>query len=291
MSLQDGHSTAPGAPSPSAADGNVDAQDSRFEFVDTPDEDPDAIKPALNRLREEQREALRRFRTVGFDSRAELLVWLHTFQYRTLGRVADWVYVLIPTKDVTVACCLSDAAARERHHPDSSLTAAERRSERRRQASKHLRPACRRALRELRTKANEYADVGDESPPDPDRAPHTVLRPVFDEYHQRQRRRLVEWLRGFDDVDALAEWVHDFDYDTIGELDSVPGAEEFDYELLEKRAARRVALGDEPRYVREREHLAARYLLPATNSAVRELAARAAETADDGSKEVKIPSG
>lgn len=252
--------------------------------------DPDPRHPALARLREEQRSALTVFKQDGFASRQNLLLWLHTFQYRTLGRVADWVFALLPTKDVTVACCLNDPDARDRYHPECSLDADERESERRRQVSKHLRPACRKALRQLRTQATEYVDIEDE-PPDPTQAESTTLRPALAEYKQRQRMRLRSWLQGFDDVDALAAWVHEFDFDTLGEVENVPGAEEFDYAVVEKRAARRVALGDEPRYEREREHLAARYLLPATNRSVRDLVARAGETSDDGAADVHVPSG
>lgn len=254
------------------------------------EQEPEARRPALNRLRDEQRESLRVFREEGFDSRRDLLLWLHEFQYRTLGRVADWVYYLLPTRDVTVACCLTNTQARARYHRRSFLSAAERAEERHRQAAKHLRPACRKALRELRTQANEFVD-GDDPAPDPDQSPHTALRPSFDEYQERQRRRLESWLDGFDSITALEDWVHDFDYDTLGEIENIPGGEEFDFDLVEKRTGRRVALGDSPEYEREREQLAARYLLPACNRSVRELAANAGETAEEQSKDMHIPTG
>ncbi|MDQ2055537.1 hypothetical protein [Halobellus sp. H-GB7] len=252
--------------------------------------EPAPRRPALNRLRDEQRRALQTFREDGFASRQQLLEWLHTFQYRTLGRVADWVYFLLPTKDVTVTCCLNNAAARKRHHPRSFLDADQRAAERRRQAAKHLRPACRKALRQLRTQAAEYVD-NDDPAPDPDISPYSVLRPVLDEYQQRQQIRLQRWFDGFDSVSELAEWIHDFDYDTLGEIENIPGGEEFDYELLEQRTARRVALGDSDAYAREREQLAARYLLPACNRAVRELAVNAGEATDQNSSEIYVPSG
>ncbi|WP_256545414.1 hypothetical protein [Halobellus inordinatus] len=255
-----------------------------------PLDEPDPRRPALNRLREEQLEALQTFREDGFASRQALLKWLHTFQYRTLGRVADWVYYLLPTQDVTVACCLNNAKARRRHHPRSFLTAEQRADERHRQAAKHLRPACRKALRDLRTRATEYVDE-DNPAPDPDESPHSVLRPTLDEYQQRQRIRLQRWFDGFDSLSELENWVHQFDYDTLGEIENIPGGQEFDFELIQKRAGRRVALGDTEAYAREREQLAARYLLPATNRAVRELAASAGEATDERSADMHIPSG
>jgi hypothetical protein len=262
-----------------------------FEWQSEADlEEPAARRPALNRLREEQREALRRFREEGFASRRGLLRWLHTFQYRTLGRVADWVYYLLPTQDVTVACCLTTEDARRRHHPRSFLSAAQRAEERHRQAAKHLRPACRKALRELRTQATEFVDEEDPAP-DPDASPHTVLRPVFDEYQQRQRIRIEQWLDGFDSLAGLEDWIHEFDYDTLGEIENIPGGQEFDYELIEKRASRRVALGEGEAYAREREQLAARYLLPTCNRAVRELAASAGEATDEETADMHIPTG
>jgi len=252
--------------------------------------EPAPRRPALNRLRDEQRRALQTFREDGFASRQQLLEWLHTFQYRTLGRVADWVYFLLPTRDVTVTCCLNNAEARKRHHPRSFLDADQRAAERRRQAAKHLRPACRKALHELRTQATEFVGEGNPAP-DPANSAYTALRPALDEYQQRQRIRLQRWFDGFDSVSELAEWLHDFDYDTLGEIENIPGGEEFDYELLEQRTARRVALGDSDAYAREREQLAARYLLPACNRAVRELAASASEAADEHPPEMHIPLG
>jgi hypothetical protein len=89
----------------------------------------------------------------------------------------------------------------------------------------------------------------------------------------------------------LEKWIHQFDYDTLGEIETIPGGKEFDYELIEKRAARRVALGDSDAYAREREQLAARYLLPACNRAVRELAASAGEASDERTADMHIPKG
>ena len=127
--------------------------------------------------------------------------------------------------------------------------------------------------------------------PDPDESPHSVLRPALDEYQQRQRIRLQRWFDGFDSLSELENWAHQFDYDTLGEIENIPGGQEFDFELIQKRAGRRVALGDSEAYAREREQLAARYLLPATNRAVRELAADTGEAATERDKEMHIPSG
>jgi len=255
------------------------------------DDEPAARRPSLNRLREEQRESLRRFREEGFESRRRLLIWLHEFQFRTLGKVADWVFFLLPTQDVTLSCCLTNSHARARHHPRSFLDDANRREERQRQAARHLRPACRKALRELRTQANEFVDGDDDPAPDPDASPYAVLRPSFEEYHDRQRRRLEDWLDGFDSLAGLEDWLHDFDYDTLGEITQIPGGEEFDFEVLEKRATRRVALGDREVDRMEREQLAARYLLPTTNRAVRELAVSAGEAVEEESDGIHIPTG
>jgi len=249
-----------------------------FEPVDHDDDELQPTRPALANLNEQQLEALREFRDEGVEHRPELLRWLLRLQFRTLGRLPDYWYHHVATDPTALACVLTGENRGAYGEKDGTkVTAREAWAARRRLVAKYLRPACRDAFRTLRPKATEYLD--DEK--DPDKMAALAMRPALDEHYQRTERALAQFHRGFETEDALDEWLHQLDLATFGAIKAVES--DFDYVLLTDESAPDLYLSDAERYVEARESIMARYLLPATNVAVRELAERAGESDDETS--------
>ncbi len=272
------------------ADGDLGALDSatadddaaetvlpEFEPLDRDDDDEfQATRPALANLNERQLKALREFRDDGVEHRPELLRWLLRLQFRTLGRLPDYWYHHVATDPTALACVLTGENRGAYGEKDGTdVTPSEAWAARRRLVAKYLRPACRDAFRTLRPKATEYLD--DEK--DPDKMAALAMRPALDEHYQRTERALAQFHRGFDVEDDLDEWLHQLDLATFGAIKAV--ASDFDYLLLTDESAPDLYLSDAERYVEARESIIARFLLPATNVAVRELAERAGESDDE----------
>jgi hypothetical protein len=244
--------------------------------------DLDARHPALKSINDAQADALTRFVREGLDSRRDLLEWLHDLQFWTLGEVRDAWYVEFATSGAVLDVALPDVDVR----PRSTLMDDARETARRRLATKFLRPMYRRGFRELRQLSRE---VTGDRPMDADASPYRLLRPSLDEYRTRQSVVLDAFLEGFDEVEQVETWLQRTDHATYGELDHVPGAEEFDHRLLTDPATRRVVLGDEPEHVRTRERLAARFLLPAFNGGVYLLGSHAGESNEEQTEDWTIP--
>lgn len=247
-----------------------------------PDRDDDdelqPTRPALQNLNEQQLDALREFRDEGVAHRPALLRWLLRLQFRTLGRLPDYWYHHVATDPTALACVLTGPNRGAYGEVDgTNITPAEAWATRRRLVAKFLRPACRDAFRTLRPKATEYLD----DQKDPDKMAALAMRPALDEHYQRQERALAQFWRGFESEDDLDEWLHELDMATFGAIKAVEP--DFDYVLLTDASAPDLYLSDEERYVEARERIMARYLLPATNVAVRELAERAGESDDETS--------
>lgn len=241
-----------------------------------------ATWPALASLNREQREALDGFRR-GFGRRRGLLVWLLRFQHLTLGEVAHDRYAALGARRPIVGALLT-SDRRERFLEDPQRVPPERAAEtRRRLAARHLRPACTAAYGKLRTQAVEYLD---DDRPDPELASATALRPGLDDLHGTQRENLKAFLDGFDDVDAAEEWAHELDEAHRGHL--ADEVDTWDYQIL-TGAERRALVEDGPAYRFAREQVAARFLLPAFNRAVRELADKAGETGETDSPNDHTP--
>lgn len=249
-----------------------------FEPEDREDDELQPTRPALANLNEQQLEALREFRDEGIEHRPALLRWLLRLQFRTLGRLPDYWYHHVATDPTALACVLTGENRDAYGEKDgTSVTASEAWAARRRLVAKYLRPACRDAFRTLRPKATEYLD--DEK--DPDKMAALAMRPALDEHYQRCERALAQFHRGFASEDDLDEWLHQLDLATFGAIKAVES--DFDYVLLTDQSAPELYLSDDERYVEARESIMARYLLPATNVAVRELAERAGESDDETS--------
>ncbi|NEU56755.1 hypothetical protein [Halorussus sp. MSC15.2] len=250
-----------------------------FEPVDSDaDDELQPTRPALANLNEQQLEALREFRDEGVEHRPELLRWLLRLQFRTLGRLPDYWYHHVATDPTALACVLTGENRGAYGEKDGTdVTPQEAWAARRRLVAKYLRPACRDAFRTLRPKATEYLD----DDKNPDKMAALAMRPALDEHYQRTERALAQFHRGFENEDDLDEWLHHLDLATFGAIKAVES--EFDYVLLTDESAPDLYLSDAERYVEARERIMARFLLPATNVAVRELAERAGESDDETS--------
>jgi PHD/YefM family antitoxin component YafN of YafNO toxin-antitoxin module len=249
-----------------------------FELDESDGTELQPTRPALANLNEQQLDALREFRDEGVEHRPALLRWLLRLQFRTLGRLPDYWYHHVATDPTALACVLTGENRGAYGEKDGTdVTPNEAWATRRRLVAKYLRPACRDAFRTLRPKATEYLE--DEK--DPDKMAALAMRPALDEHYQRTERALAQFHRGFAGEDELDEWLHHLDLATFGAIKAVES--DFDYVLLTDETAPDLYLSDAEQYVEVREWIMARYLLPATNVAVRELAERAGETDDETS--------
>lgn len=244
----------------------------QMEEPDAGDDRPDSYRPALDALSREQERALREFKHEGVGTRDALLEWLLRLQYRTLGRLPDFWYYHVSTRPGALAVVLTgDERASYGARDETTVSLEEAASYRRRLVARYLRPACRDAFRELRTSAIEYLDES----PDPDRMAALAMRPALEEHYDLQEETVADLLAGFGGLDDLEDWLHRLDKATFGEIKSVEP--DLDYRILDNRTARRIMLRQEERYRIARERMAARYLLPATNVATRQLSAQAGE--------------
>jgi len=263
-----------------------------FEVDEGGDRDVDADLtegpyPALDALNSVQRTALDRFRDEGFADRRAFILWLHDLQFHTLGRIPWWWFYDICTNTVALSVVIT---SEQRQEYRDSISPAEAKNERRRLASKYLRPACRRAYRELRTKADEYLDEDI----DFEKSNAFALRPALNAYHERQHAALQSFLAGFDDITALEQWLHNLDRITNGSIDEVERQLEmqFDVQMVSNKTARRAATSpNDPRYQNVRERIAARWILPATNISARQLALKAGESTAMAPEEMPAPPG
>jgi len=247
----------------------------------------DGPYPALDALNSVQRNALDRFREEGFADRREFTLWLHDLQYHTLGRVPWWWFYDICTNTVALSVVITSS---QREEYRDSISPAEAKSERRRLTAKYLRPACRRAYRELRTKATEYLDED----VDFEQSNSFALRPALNSYHDRQHQALTSFLDGFESIAGLEEWLHELDRITNGSINDIERQLEmqFDVQMVSNKTARRAATSpDDPRYQNVRERIAARWILPATNVSVQELALKAGESTETEPVDMPAPPG
>jgi len=250
------------------------------EFDPTEDDtDTTLTRPALIALNEQQLEALREFRDAGVEHRPALLRWLLRLQYRTLGRLPDYWFYHVATDPTALACLLTGEQRGQYGDKDGTdVTPGEAWTTRRRLVARYLRPACREAFRFLRPKATEYLD----EEKNPDKMAALAMRPALDEHYSRQEEALAQFHRGFESADAVDAWLQHLDVATFGTVKSVE--ERFDWLLTTDPSMPQLVTSQEQRYVEARERIIARYLLPATNVCVREVAQRAGESDHENSE-------
>jgi len=266
-------------------DGDDDLDDDPESVDDVlPEFDPDfdeddelqPTRPALQNLNERQLEALDEFRDQGVEHRPALLRWLLRLQYRTLGCLPDLWYHHVATDPTALACVLTGPnRGQYGARPETNISPAEAWATRRRLVAMYLRPACREAFRTLRPKATEYLD----DKKNPEKMAALAMRPALDEYYQRQETALSSFHDGFDSEQQFDQWLHELDLATFGSIKAV--SPDFDYRLLTDPSAPALYLSDDQAHIEARDRIMARFLLPATNVAIRELAQRAGESDDE----------
>jgi hypothetical protein len=243
---------------------------------ETDDDGPIETRPALSQLHESQLDALREFRDSGVGSRRELIKWLNRLQFRTLGEIPhEWFFrvvtdpvalsIMIPSQDWTRA--------------GAEITETEGRAVRRRLVSRFLRPACRDAFRQLRPDATEWIEEDDGPIPDAETIDVLALRPALDSHLERQESVISEWISGMDSTDECEAWLHRLDRATWGEIKRVDAG--FDHTILTGPSAPELWLDDSREWIETRERIVGRFLLPATNAAVRQLVSRSKEIGTD----------
>lgn len=267
------------APQPEAAETVLpDLDRDRFD-----DGEIESVRPALANLNAEQLAALEDVRDNGLPDRRALLMWLLKCQFRTLGRLPDYWYTHVATDPVALAVMLTGEERGSYGSQDGTrISPREAFQARRRLVAVYLRPACRDAFRELRTKAVPYTN-GEK--PDPSKVAAFAMRPDLEEHYQRQREALRSFIEGFDTEREVDQWVHEFDLATFGAIKTIEPR--FDAKLLNEPLAPELYLSDERRYRRTRESIAARYVLPATNVAVREVVLTSDEDPTEEREETK----
>lgn len=237
----------------------------------------ESVRPALTNLSQEQQAALDDFRDNGLLDRPALLQWLLKLQYRTLGRLPDYWFTHVSTDPSALAVVLTGPHRGEYGaKKETRITPEEAWQMRRKLVAVYLRPAARDAFRELRTKAVEYTDG---NRPDPEKMAAFAMRPALEEHYQRQREALRAFTEGFDSELALDRWCHELDLATFGAIKRIEPR--FDALIQNEPLAPDLYLSDESRYVNTREAIAARFLLPATNVAVRQVALTSGEASNE----------
>jgi hypothetical protein len=220
----------------------------------------------------------------GFHSRREVLEWSQRLTVRSLGEVPTKWYLELARQFRGLP---SDG--RERALMSALLVADERLRDldegaadqlRARIAAEAIRPAAHRALRQLRADAGEYLDDADAesvSTHDPRVQRFIAMRPALDELEAFQKRGLWRLLAGFDEREEIMDWGSDLELASHGEI-----PERIVERAVTEPSTRRMLLSDRDVDERTRELFAARYLVPAFNRGVRDLAGRTAEQPESG---------
>ncbi|WP_181693288.1 hypothetical protein [Natronomonas sp. LN261] len=184
------------------------------------------VRPALEVLQLDQRELidvsdprleerptpewdLRR----GVPHRRALIEWYQRATVRTLGRFADSVPPESLLRDDVFVASLTGASEHAKQY-------------RGRLEDDKLIPATTAAYDELRGGAGEYIEVfeddSDFSPMDfdPERQANVAMRPGFSYIDRIQQSALSALWGGFEDRDALRDWLHDLSRATNGQHES-----------------------------------------------------------------------
>lgn len=219
----------------------------------------------------------------GFDSRTDLIHWLQRLATRSLGEVPQVVFYgmaeqLANPDDTPLVLALLD---------DPSMDADTCEHWRKRVQRRVVFDAFDRAYRRLRVDATEYlneADVGgpggrgeapDRDAHDPMDQPNIAMRPSVEELDSAQRFILSELLPdGLNDTDEILDWGNVLVNATHGEPIHLPDETDVPVATFVDRLYERNPFAEmmvDPRRVRVREDIAAKFLLPTFNLAVRKI--------------------
>jgi hypothetical protein len=165
----------------------------------------------------------------GFPGRRQVVQWYQRAVIRTLGRFADDDHVppraLVRDRSLLEILIVSEERRHYTSDSEQPLSLEDAKSRRRALEERHLLPATTRAYNDLRGAAGEYIEVfEDDSDRDPvDFTPETqanlAMRPAFSRLDRLQQRMLTRLWGGFDDSDALRDWLHDLNRASNGQLD------------------------------------------------------------------------
>lgn len=211
----------------------------------------------------------------GFDSREDLVTWLHELIIRTAGEVPEFVVQGMATQMVSprdrpiVKALLTDGA---------DMSEQTSKHWRNRIVSKLVNPAYERAYRKLRNNATEYVDddhdhgLGGEDPSPMDGT--LLLRPSMRRLADRQRDVLEPVFGSFDSRDHIRSWARTLVDASYGEPIQLPDGGKMEVtefvERMERRDPWREMLIDPAgERKRVREAWAVRFLLPTFNVAAR----------------------
>lgn len=239
--------------------------------------DAHALRPAIKKLTDDQRDLIASF-VDGFRDRRAFLAWCQDAGIQTLGALgAEWSKQRA-FSGVDMSMLITTPRLREGWSPDGAtlLSQADAADARRVVVVVDLLPACVDAVRGFRWSAVEYDTEEDGPMPSADGQQHPAMRPALSELDDRQEWVLGKLLDGFESVDAITAWYQEANEASYAEIDSSLAKE-----LHNRRTVREFLLDDEGEdAARFREALAAEFLLPAFVTAVEEVAQRAGEQND-----------
>lgn len=204
----------------------------------------------------------------GFPDRRSLIGWYQRAIVRTLGNIEDEWSPIDCVDDPTMLAALVNEPPRG--VPDMAPETAE--AYRRQVEAQIVQPACNRAYKGLRTKAVEYVKTPDSDEQgvnadlDPGEQANIAMRPGFQSLDTQQQRALSRLWGGFEDEDAILDWLHALNSPANG---AVP--DELSDEVLTDSLAVSRLTGDSEEAATYRETFAATVILPAFVEGVRSM--------------------
>lgn len=228
-------------------------------------------RPALVRLTEDVDDVVQDLRA-GFASRRAIVEWEQRLAVRTFGQISQRWYEGLARALATSAEPVLTAVLLSEDARETAVDEAVVEQVRERFAATVIAPAYRRAFRHLRKDAGEYVEDGHAAEHDPFSQQHVAMRPALEELEDWQQRGLSALFDGLADADGIHTWGQVVQLATHGEI-----SDEFILRCHRERSTRRVLLDETEHADRTRVAFAARFLVPAYNAGVSELAGRAGE--------------
>lgn len=151
----------------------------------------------------------------GFPDRRAIIEWYQRAIVRSLGHIGDeWPPEACVGDEVMVSALLADSDDIEIVEAGGRIGRMSAKQYRLLLEATVVQPAFNRAYRTMRDSATEYVKSdefdGDwtHGELDPSSQANVAMRPGFQVLDDRQARSISELWGGFEDVDALSEWIH-----------------------------------------------------------------------------------